>query len=163
MNQLYDIMVTNIPPSAHGLPGIGMIEYVYSRPDKSLAINISGNEAVSFCGKQAQIINNEVAGISGKKVNQTRIIEAVEYGTQVSIDALKSPLKLRELVELRQLAMWWMRANTKLTTAKIGAIFNRDHATVIHATKTVNALLSNNPTFRVLADDFVERMQNFNQ
>lgn len=39
----------------------------------------------------------------------------------------------RPYVQMRQLAMYILREQTKLTLEQIGAIFNKDHATVLHA------------------------------
>jgi chromosomal replication initiation ATPase DnaA len=43
--------------------------------------------------------------------------------------------KRRDIAQKRQAIMYWLRANTTMTLFEIAAIFNRDHSSVIHATK----------------------------
>ena len=43
----------------------------------------------------------------------------------------------REVVEARQAAMVIIKKSTHLSLGKIGSLFGRDHATVLHATKVV--------------------------
>jgi chromosomal replication initiation ATPase DnaA len=40
----------------------------------------------------------------------------------------------RDVVQMRQAMMYWLRNNTTLSLHKIGEMFGRDHATVLHAT-----------------------------
>jgi len=42
-----------------------------------------------------------------------------------------------EVVEARQVAMVIIKNNTRLSLSKIGSLFGRDHATVLHAAKVV--------------------------
>ena len=46
----------------------------------------------------------------------------------------------RELVSARQISMFYLKQNTKLSLAQIGSMFRKDHATVVYAIKTVNNL-----------------------
>jgi hypothetical protein len=74
-----------------------------------------------------------------------QIIEAVSTVTGVSYEAMQSPSRKREIVEARQLAMWFMKDETALSLKNIGFTFGgRDHATVIHAVQTINDLLITN-------------------
>ena len=41
--------------------------------------------------------------------------------------------KRRDIAQKRQAMMYWLRVNTSLTLYAIGKIFNRDHASVLHA------------------------------
>jgi len=54
----------------------------------------------------------------------------------------------REIVIARQVSMYYMKENTRLSLAHIGAYFLRDHATVLHACKTVNNLRDTDREFR---------------
>lgn len=54
----------------------------------------------------------------------------------------------REVVFARQLLMWYLRKNTKISLKKIGKICGkRDHATVLHAEKTVDNYLDYNDKY----------------
>ena len=60
---------------------------------------------------------------------------------------IKTPSRKREISDKRQLAMFLMRRKTTLTITQIGEKFNRDHTTVIHATKVINNRMSVEPNF----------------
>lgn len=66
------------------------------------------------------------------------------------VEANKLPQKTRkrEIVEARQVCMWLRATNTKDSLSTIGSRYNRDHATVLHAKKTVYNLIETDKTFR---------------
>ena len=83
------------------------------------------------------------------------IDQAISETFCISEDRLKAEdrRKKREEVEARQLAMWWREQNTNDTLAEIGKIYGgRDHATVLHAKKTINDLMQTNKVFRQKAE-----------
>lgn len=54
----------------------------------------------------------------------------------------------RELVFKRQLLMWYLKKNTNLCLKRIGQICGKkDHATVLHAVKSIDNLLSYNDKY----------------
>lgn len=54
----------------------------------------------------------------------------------------------REFSEPRQLAMYFIRLNTKLHSTSIGKLFGKDHATVLHAVKTISDLINIDKAFK---------------
>ena len=67
----------------------------------------------------------------------------------LSIDLLKSKTRKRNIVQARQLAMYFSKQLTKSSLANIGArCGGKDHATVLHACKTVNNLVDTDKDFR---------------
>lgn len=64
-------------------------------------------------------------------------------------DSLQSKTRKREVVQARQIAMFFCKTLTKSSLATIGAnIGNKDHATVLHACKTVHDLIDTNKQFK---------------
>ena len=59
-------------------------------------------------------------------------------------EKLQQKTRLREVVLPRQVCMWWRYENTRESLAQIGARYNKDHATVLHAVKVINNELSYN-------------------
>ena len=57
-------------------------------------------------------------------------------GYRVTPELLESRTRKKEVVNTRQVLMYIMRQH-KITLTTIGAAFNKDHATTIHACKTV--------------------------
>lgn len=63
-----------------------------------------------------------------------------------------SKSRKRPIVECRQIAMGLIRLNSSLALTKIGAMFNRDHSTVIYACETFNDLYGRDKKFTKYVD-----------
>ena len=94
--------------------------------------------------------------IIGRIVNISRKINTVEKIRDVvceyfslSVDAISTKSRKREVVQARQIAMYLSKQLTKSSLTSIGfAIGQRDHATVLHACKIVNDLMDCDKNFR---------------
>ncbi len=65
------------------------------------------------------------------------------------IELLKSKTRKREVVQARQIAMYFAKKMTKSSLANIGAhCGGKDHATVLHACRTVNNLMETDKQFK---------------
>ncbi len=75
------------------------------------------------------------------------------------IELLKSKTRKREVVQARQIAMFFSKKMTKASLASIGAqCGGKDHATVLHACKTVNNLLDTDKRFRGYIADLEKKI-----
>ncbi len=78
---------------------------------------------------------------------------------QMDIDTLQSKTRKRHIVQARQLAMFFAKKFTKASLASIGSqIGKRDHATVLHACKTVDNLSSTDKQFRKYVEDISKKL-----
>ncbi len=78
----------------------------------------------------------------------------------VALDILNSKTRKREIVQARQLAMYFSKMHTKNSLATIGLhCGNKDHATVLHACRTVNNLIETDKQFRVYVDDIDKKLK----
>ncbi len=78
----------------------------------------------------------------------------------VPLDVLNSKTRKREIVQARQLAMYFSKLHTKSSLATIGLhCGNKDHATVLHACRTVNNLIETDKQFRVYVDDIDKKLK----
>ena len=99
---------------------------------------------------QATIFNREIdMELARKTVQKLTVMETHEitiddiietvckhYGLETS--AIQTKSRKREIVQARQIAMFLAKDNTDFSTARIGKLIgNRDHATVLHACKTI--------------------------
>ncbi len=72
----------------------------------------------------------------------------------VTPELLHSKNRKREIVQARQLAMYFCKNHTNASLASIGKqIGNRDHATVIYACKAVSDLLDTDKSFRMQVEE----------
>ncbi len=77
----------------------------------------------------------------------------------MSIDLLKSKTRKREIVQARQLAMFFAKQLTKSSLATIGAhCGGKDHATVLHACRTVNNLAETDKRFKRYVEDLEKKL-----
>lgn len=77
----------------------------------------------------------------------------------IEIEVLKSKTRKREIVQARQIAMYFSKKLTKSSLANIGAhCGGRDHATVLHACRTVNNLAETDKQFKAYLDDLDKKL-----
>tara|TARA_X000000368_G_scaffold387812_1_gene348836 strand:+ start:131 stop:1561 length:1431 start_codon:yes stop_codon:yes gene_type:complete len=77
----------------------------------------------------------------------------------IPIETMKSKTRKREIVQCRQLAMFFSKQMTKSSLAMIGKhCGNKDHATVLHACKTVNNLADTDKRFKGYISDIQKKL-----
>ena len=109
----------------------------------------------------AQRIVKKVTHNENKPVTIDDIIRVVctHYGLEPNTIHTKS--RKRDVVQARQVAMYLAKTYTDLSTAKIGnMIGNRDHATVLHACKTIKALKDVDKAFQTEMDEIQAELKN---
>jgi chromosomal replication initiator protein len=75
------------------------------------------------------------------------------------IELMKSKTRKREVVQARQIAMYFSKKMTKSSLANIGMhCGGKDHATVLHACRTVNNLSETDKNFRVYLEDLEKKL-----
>ena len=78
----------------------------------------------------------------------------------IPVDQLNSKTRKRDIVQARQLAMFFSKKLTKSSLATIGLhCGNKDHATVLHACRTVNNLIDTDKNFRLFADEIEKKIK----
>lgn len=72
----------------------------------------------------------------------------------IPVEKIHSKTRKREIVQARQLAMFFSKNYTKASLAAIGSkCGNKDHATVLHACKTVKNLADTDKNFKKYVDE----------
>lgn len=75
------------------------------------------------------------------------------------IELLKSKTRKREVVQARQIAMFFAKSMTKSSLATIGMhCGGKDHATVLHACRTVNNLIDTDKRFKGYIDELEKKI-----
>ncbi|MHA7864727.1 chromosomal replication initiator protein DnaA [Flagellimonas marinaquae] len=89
-----------------------------------------------------------------REVSIDYIQKVVSDYFEMDVETLQSKTRKRHIVQARQLAMFFAKKFTKASLASIGSqIGKRDHATVLHACKTVDNLAETDKQFRKYIDD----------
>jgi chromosomal replication initiator protein len=113
-------------------------------------------------------INIELAEkVVSRIVSVTRRVNTIEKIRDVvcdyfslSVDAISTKSRKREVVQARQIAMYLSKQLTKNSLSSIGfAIGQRDHATVLHACKIVTDLMEMDKNFRNSVQEIEKRLK----
>lgn len=107
------------------------------------------------------------AKLINKLVKNSKCELSIEYISKVvcdyfnmPVDALQTKTRRREIVQARQIAMYFSKNLTKFSLANIGTqIGNKDHATVLHACKTVNNLIDTDKNFRMYVEEIGKKLE----
>ena len=82
---------------------------------------------------------------------------------EMKLDVLQSKSRKRNVVQARQIAMFFAKRFTKASLASIGTqIGKRDHATVLHACKTVGNLTDTDRDFKAHVDELDRKLTSMN-
>ncbi|MFO7830000.1 MAG: chromosomal replication initiator protein DnaA [Bacteroidales bacterium] len=97
----------------------------------------------------AKMMIDRLVKNSKKEISVDYIQKVVCDYFSLSTDLLQSKTRKREIVQARQIAMYFSKTMTKSSLASIGALIGgKDHATVLHACKTVNNLMDTDKRFK---------------
>ncbi|MGK0253599.1 MAG: chromosomal replication initiator protein [Mariniflexile sp.] len=107
----------------------------------------------------ARLIVEKFVKNTKREVSIDYIQKVVSDYFQMDIDTLQSKTRKRHIVQARQLAMFFAKKFTKASLASIGSqIGKRDHATVLHACKTVDNLSTTDKQFRKYVEDLTKKL-----
>lgn len=102
----------------------------------------------------AERIIRKAVRIENKPITIESIINKVCERYKFDESVLHSKSRKREIVQVRQIAMYLAKKHTENSASKIGhMIGNRDHATVLHACKIVKDLIEVDKTFKAEIDE----------
>ena len=125
--EVIDFIAENVSDSVRDLEGIVVSIMAHSTIYKK-EINL----------ELAHRIVKKVVNYETKPITVDDIIQTVCQHFGLETSAIHTKSRKREVVQARQIAMFLAKNNTNLSTAKIGALIgNKDHATVLHACKTI--------------------------
>ncbi len=102
-----------------------------------------------------------------KQVKQTKREMSIEHIQKVvcdyfnmNVDVLKSKTRKREIVQARQIAMYFSKEMTSSSLSAIGAaIGGKDHATVLYAHRQVNNLAETDREFKSYISDIEQKLK----
>jgi chromosomal replication initiator protein len=106
-----------------------------------------------------QMIDNFVKS-SSREISIDFIQKVVCDYFSIPLETINSKTRKREIVQARQLAMYFSKKHTKNSLATIGLhCGNKDHATVLHACRTIHNLVETDKQFMVYVDDIDKKLK----
>ena len=143
-----------------------------------LAVNIEGSVrliegAIRKLILQASLKNNDISlslakeivastpRNTPKRINSEDVINVIsEYFSVESDKILEGGRGTKEVAQARQVAMYLLKELSSLSLKSIGKRFgDRDHSTVVHAIKTTQKLMINDPAFRRSVESLKSKIQ----
>ncbi|MDP4206072.1 MAG: chromosomal replication initiator protein DnaA [Bacteroidota bacterium] len=108
----------------------------------------------------AQEMINKLVKSSQRELSVDFIVKVVCDYFNVKPDSLYAKTRKREIVQARHIAMYFSKSMTKASLASIGAqIGKKDHATVLHACKTVGNLKETDRSFHQYLEDIEKKLK----
>ncbi|GAB1415607.1 chromosomal replication initiator protein DnaA [Paludibacter sp.] len=108
----------------------------------------------------AEKVISRIVNIAPKNNTVERIRDIVCDYFALSVDAISTKSRKREVVQARQIAMYLSKQLTKNSLSSIGNIIGqRDHATVLHACKTVGDLIEIDKNFRTSVKEIEAKLK----
>lgn len=105
-----------------------------------------------------QILKNFISN-TNKKLSIEQIQNIISEHFNMPVEQLVSKSRKREIVQARQVSMYFSKQLTKESLSKIGRLFGgRDHSTVIHACQTVCDLMDTDKKFKVIVEELEKKI-----
>jgi len=137
-DEVVDFIAENIEENVRDLEGVIV---------SLLAHSMLTNAPIDI--KLAEKVVKKLVSITPVSISMEKIREVVCSYFNLELETILTQSRKREVVQARQIAMYLSKQYTKHSLSSIGnAIGNRDHATVLHACKTVTDLMSTDKNFK---------------
>lgn len=152
--------------------GIELSEDILEYLANNITNNIRELEAALISLSAQSTLNNKEITVDLARLMVERLVNTarkeitIDYIQKVVCDFYKIPVDLiqektrkREIVQARQVSMFFSKKFTKASLASIGArIGGKDHATVLHACKTVNNLIDTDKLFKSQINEIEKKL-----
>ncbi|AOW19166.1 chromosomal replication initiator protein DnaA [Urechidicola croceus] len=147
-DEIVDYIAKNIKSNVRELEGVLV----------SMIAQASFNRKEFTLSLTKQIVDKFVKNTK-REVSIDQIQKVVSSYFDLDVATLQSKTRKRHIVQARQLAMFFAKKMTKASLASIGSqIGKRDHATVLHACKTVDNLTETDKQFRKYVEDLTKKL-----
>lgn len=108
----------------------------------------------------ARMMVEKLVNTSRKEITIEFIQKVVCEYYKIPVDQMQGKTRKREIVQARQISMYFSKNLTKSSLASIGScIGGKDHATVLHACKTVNNLIDTDKQFRSQINEIEKKLK----
>ncbi len=108
----------------------------------------------------AEKVVGRIVKIEPKTNSVEKIRDIVCDYFSLSVDAISTRSRKREVVQARQIAMYLSKQHTQSSLSSIGSLIGqRDHATVLHACRIVTDLMEIDKNFRFSVKEIEERLK----
>ncbi len=144
-----DFIATNIDDNVRDLEGV-LISIMAHSTLTNAPINLD----------LAKKIMGNVVNLVAKQITVESIRDVVCEHFALPVAAISTNSRKREVVQARQIAMYFSKQLTSNSLSSIGSIIGqRDHATVLHACKVVAGLIEMDKNFKATMEEIEEKIK----
>lgn len=137
-DQVIDFIAENVTENVRDLEGIIV---------SLMAHSIINNREIDL-GLARRVMEQNIR-FEKKKITVQKIQETVCDYYNIKKDLIQTSSRKREIVQARQITMFFIKKHTELSLSQIGIqVGNRNHATVLHSCNTVKDLVEVDKSFR---------------
>ena len=130
---------------------------------EGIIVSLMAHSTINNHDVDLQLAHKIIGGLSEyekEPISVEKIVKTVAEYYNVDVNSINTKSRKREIVLVRQTAMFLAKKHLDLSTSKIGQqIGRRDHATVLHACKTISNLLDTNKQFRSELNEIESALQ----
>ena len=142
-NDVFDFIVENVSENIRDLEGI-LVSLV--------ARSVITNQEIDI--NLAKQVIGQVVSLERKQLSVKKILEIVCNYFNINESLVQTKSRKREIVQARQISMYLSKKYTNSSLAHIGKVIgNKDHATVLHAIKTVKDQIEICKPFRTTMEE----------
>lgn len=148
-DQIIDFIAENVTENVRDLEGIIV---------SLMAHSIINNREIDI--NLARRVMEQNIRFEKKKITVQKIQETVSNFYNVKRELIQSASRKREIVQARQVTMFFIKKYTELSLSQIGIqVGNRNHATVLHACNTIRDLSEVDKGFRSDIEEIEQLLQ----
>jgi chromosomal replication initiator protein len=148
-DEILEFLVVNISKNIKELDSVLISLYIQS--------TINRKEITLDLARQ---MVESLTSTSNREITIEHIQQIVCDYYKIPIEIIQSKTRKSEIVQARQVSMFFSKSLTKATLASIGScIGGKDHATVLHACKTVYKLIEENEQFSSQIKELEKRLK----
>ena len=130
---------------------------------EGIVVSIMAHSTINNADIDINLARRVIGGFTEyekKTITIDDIIKTVSEYYGIEVNAINTRSRKREVVLVRQVAMYLAKKHLDISTSKIGLhIGNRDHATVLHACKTITNLADTDKQFRTELSEIENSLQ----
>ena len=130
---------------------------------EGIIVSLMAHSTINNRDVDLQLAHKIIGGLSEyekEPISVDKIVKTVAEYYNVDVNSINTKSRKREIVLVRHTAMFLAKKHLDLSTSKIGQqIGRRDHATVLHACKTISNLLDTNKQFRSEMNEIESALQ----
>lgn len=150
-SKILEYIAMNVKSNIRELEGALMTVLAYKKlmPNEEMSLEVAKEALKTVIDKSEK-----------KPINIDLIMQSVADHYNLEISELRSKNRAKNIAYPRQIAMYISRQLLDISLVNIAAAFNKDHSTVVHGIKKVEADIKNDEKLKADIDSIIDKITN---